>query len=498
MIRNSVPGSRVRSVLAFFGSLAVAGCAATPAPIAMPPDAAAIHAAERARGAFEGHRPLVRDSELAARISEIGLEAIAEAPLLAAGAREETTLHDGWRFLVLDDAKPEAFLFADRTIFVTRGALAALPGEPALVELFGSAAATFASGAFRSPSAGSLVEQPLPLVLPLEPDPERPTDEAAAPDPSRDRWFDLLDGLLFGEPAEFGVADGSDLLLPQADFRLSLLDESSFEPVGRGVFRASRKGEPLRLTVREIPVVQGLTQPSATGFDAAGGGFDAAGGGFDAAAGGVAAAGVAAHRAQLAVLAAHLRTTADCHGAEATFVEAFRVRGFTAVRSRVQPLANEGPRERAGENPAAAAGSCGGAPSLPAGSASGTLAGEPAGLLALFRSRASLVEVSLDCARRRFDACEALFLEVLGSADRLWDTPVPGPLRITALAVGGSGSVRDALERLAAEGRIDGPPGAVEFLNRGWLDDQLGPGDRLLILSRSGQAAAPEAGGRDP
>ena len=484
MIRNSVPGSRVRSVLGFFGSLAAAGCAATPAPIAMPPDAAAIHAAERARGAFEGHRPLVRDSELGARISEIGLEAIAEAPLLAAGAREETTLHDGWRFLVLDDAKPEAFLFADRTIFVTRGALAALPGEPALVELFGSAAATFASGGFRSPSAGNLVEQPLLLVLPLEPDPERPTDEAAAPDTSRDRWFDLLDGLLFGEPAEFGVADGLGLLLPQADFRLSLPDESSFEPVGRGVFRASRKGEPLRLTVREIPVVQGLTQPSATGFDAAAGGFDAA--------------GVAAHRAQLAVLAAHLRRTADCHGAEATFVEAFRVRGFTAVRSRVQPLANEGPRERAGENPAAAAGSCGGAPSLPAGSASGTLAGEPAGLLALFRSRASLVEVSLDCARRGFDACEALFLEVLGSADRLWDTPVPGPLRITALAVGGSGPVRDALERLAAEGRIDGPPGAVEFLNRGWLDDQLGPGDRLLILSRSGQEAAPEAGGRDP
>ena len=505
MIRNSVPGSRIRSVLAFFGSLAAAGCAATPAPIAMPPDAAAIHAAERARGEFEGHRPLVRDPELAARISEIGLEAIAEAPLLAAGAREETTLHDGWRFLVLDDAKPEAFLFADRTIFVSRGALAALPGEPALVELFGSAAATFASGTFRSPSAGDLVEQPLPLVLPLEPDPERPTDEAAAPDTSRDRWFDLLDGLLFGEPAEFGVADGSGLLLPQADFRLSLPDENSFEPVGRGVFRASRKGEPLRLTVREIPVGQGLTQPSATGFDAAGGGFDAAAGGFDAAAGGfdaaaggVAAAGVAAHRAHLAALAAHLRRTADCHGAEATFVEAFRVRGFSAVRSRVQPLANEGPRERAGKNPATAAGSCGGAPSLPADAASGTHAGEPAGLLALFRSKASLVEVSLDCARRRFDACEALFLEVLGSADRLWDTPVPGPLRITALAVGGSGSARDALDRLAAEGRIDGPPGAVEFLNRGWLDDQLGSGDRLLILSRSGQEAAPEAGGRDP
>ena len=73
---------------------------------------------------------------------------------------------------------------------------------------------------------------------------------------------------------------------------------------------------------------------------------------------------------------------------------------------------------------------------------------EPAGLLALFRSRASLVEVSLDCARRRFDACEALFLEVLGSADRLWDTPVPGPLRITALAVGG--------ERIGT--RRPGPP----------------------------------------
>ena len=448
----------------------------------MPPDAAAIHAAELARGAFEGHRPLVRDPGLAARIAEIGLEAIAKTPLLAAGAREEATLQDGWRFFVLDDAEPEAFLFADRTVFVSRGALAALPGEPALVELFRSAAATFASGAFRAPEAGGLVEQPLPLVLPLEPDPERPTVEAAGGDASRDRWFDLLDGLLFGEPAEFGVADGSGLLLPQADFRLALPEESSFEPVGRGVFRASRKGEPLRLTVREIPMADGLAQPSATGFDAAG----------------TDAAGVAAHRANLAALGAHLRRTADCHGAEATFIEAFRVRGFTAVRSRILPLANEGRSARAGENPAAAPGSCGEAPSLPTDSASGTLTGEPAGLIALFRSKASLVEVSLDCARRRFDACEALFLEVLGSADRLWDLPVPGPLRITALTAGEEGSVRDILNRLAGEGRIDGPAAAVEFLNRGWLDEQLGPGDRLLILSRTGQGAVPEAGGRDP
>ena len=106
--------------------------------------------------------------------------------------------------------------------------------------------------------------------------------------------------------------------------------------------------------------------------------------------------------------------------------------------------------------------------------------------------------MSLECARRRFDACEALFLDVLGSADRLWDTPVPGPLRITALAAGEAGSVRDALRRLAAEGRIDGPFVAVEFLNRGWLDEQLGPGDRVLILSRSRQTPPLDARGREP
>ena len=489
----------------------------------MPPDAAAIHAAERARGAFESRRPLVRDPELAAGISEIGLEAIGESPLLAARDGEEAALKEGWRFLVLDDPEPEAFLFADRTVFVSRGALAALPGEPALVELFRSAATTFASGAFRPVAAGGLIEQPVPLVLPADPDPESPAAGVA----SRDRWADLLDGLLFGEPAEFGVADGSELLLPQADVRFSLPEKSAFEAAGRGVFRATRGGEPLGLTVRETVGADAGTASGSSGADAG---------------------GMASNRAQLADLGARLRATADCRDAEATFIEAFRVRGFTAVRSRLHPVPDEDRSEGAGESPAevnslwwnpgerrerrgarltrrvreeylvyfdrnatqngakrsgsdgmdrrsnaawvspqAVKGACGEAPSLPAGSASEA----PAGLIALFRSEASLVEVSLECARRRFDACEALFLDVLGSADRLWDTPVPGPLRITALAPGEAGSVRDALRRLAAEGRIDGPFVAVEFLNRGWLDEQLGPGDRVLILSRSRQTPAP-------
>ena len=84
---------------------------------------------------------------------------------------------------------------------------------------------------------------------------------------------------------------------------------------------------------------------------------------------------------------------------------------------------------------------------------------------------------------------------MLGSADRLWDTPVPGPLRIAAVDAGESGSVREALGRLAAEGRIDAGLAAVEFLNRGWLEERLGPGERVLILSRDREQGA-DAGGR--
>ena len=404
----------------------------------MPPDAAAVHAAERARAAFEDQRPLVQDPDLAAQLAEIGNEALAETPLLAAREGEAATLRQGWRFAVLDDPEPEAFLFADRTVFVTRGALAALPDEPALAALFRSAATTFASGAFRPVTAGELVEQPLSLLLPAEPGAGGPAEGA----PSRDRWVDLLDGLLFGQPAEYGVADGRELLLPRADFRLSLPGRSAFEPADRGVFRATRQGEWVGLTVRETPAAAGT----------------AAGGN-----------GVAAHRAELAGLGTRLREAAGRQGAEVTFVEAFRVRGFAGVRGRLHPAPDQNSEAASRQVP---------------------------GLLALVPSRESLVEVTLDCGRRQFDACEAWFLEVLGSADRLWDTPVPGPLTIAAVPVGESGSARDALGRLAAEGRIDAPLAAVEFLNRGWLEEPLGSGERVLILSRDRERTAADAGGR--
>ena len=404
----------------------------------MPPDAAAVHAAERARTAFEDHRPLVQDPDLAARIAEIGREALTGTPLLAGREGEAAPLREGWRFAVLDDPEPEAFLFADRTVFVSRGALAALPGEPALAALFRSAATTFASGAFRPETAGELVEQPLSLVLPAEPAAGGPADGV----PSRDRWVALLDGLLFGQPTEYGVADGRDLLLPRADFRLSLPDRSAFEPAERGVFRATRNTESVGLTVRETP---------AAGSSPVGGN------------------GVPAHRAELAELGARLQEAAAREAAEVAFLEVFRVRGFTGVRGRLHP-AREGD--------------------------SGEASGQIPGLLALVPARESVVEVSLDCGRRSFDACEAWFLEVLGSADRLWDTPVPGPLRITAVAAGASGSVREALGRLAADGRIDAGLAAVEFLNRGWLEDPLGPGERVLILSRNPAGTAADSGGR--
>ena len=402
----------------------------------MPPDAAAVHAAERSRAAFEDRRPLVEDPDLAARIAEIGREAIAGIPLFEG---EAATLREGWRIAVLDDPDPEAFLFADRTVFVSRGALAALPGEPALAALLRSAGTTFASGAFRPVTAGELVEQPLSLVLPAETDAGSPTDAAG----SRDRWVDLLDGLLFGPAAEFGVADGRELLLPRADLRLSLPDGSAFEPVDRGVFRAIRQGEWTGLTVREIP--------AAAGAATAGGN------------------GVAAHRAELAGLGARLREAAARKAAGLTFVEAFRVRGFTGVRGRLHPAPDADPGQASVQGP---------------------------NLLALVPAREYIVEVSLDCGRRRFDACEAWFSEVLASADRLWDTPVPGPLRIAAVAAGESGSVRKALGRLAAEGRIDAGLATVEFLNRGWLEQPPGPGGRVLILSRSREGTASAAGGR--
>ena len=439
--------------------------------MAIPPDAAAIHAADRARSAFEGRRPLTQGTDLAAGITAMGREALAEVPLLAARDGETASLGEGWRFAVLDDPEPEAVLFADRTVFVSRGALAALPGEPALRELFRAAATTFASGAFRPGTGGELAEQPLSLVLPVEPAPESPGEGAA----NRDRWLDLLDGLIFGHPAEYGVAEGPDLLLPRADVRISLSGSGAFEPLGRGVFRATRGGTPLGLMVREIPAAEA---PDAATDEGAGGN------------------GVAAHRYYLEDLSARLHATADCHGAEATFVEVFRVRGFTAVRGRFHPAAN-------GEEAQGADGGSGGDRALEdCGEVPGVVAvsgpGAPAGLVALFRSQDSLVEVSLDCGRRRFGDCEALFLEVLGSADRLWDTPVPGPLRITAVTPGEGGSVRDALRRLASEGRMDAPLAAVEFLNRGWLDETLGPGERVFILSRSRPGSAPDAGGREP
>ncbi|MXW38253.1 MAG: hypothetical protein F4Z65_08325 [Acidobacteria bacterium] len=438
MTRKPASGPHAASVLPLLFSLAAAGCATTSGPRAIPPDAAAIHAAERARGSFEDQRPLVEDPDLTARITAIGREALAGTPLLSGREGEAAPLREGWRFAVLDDPEPEAFLFADRTVFVSRGALAALPGEPALALLFRSAATTFASGAFRPETAGELVEQPLSLVLPAEPAAGSPADGA----PSRDRWVDLLDGLLFGEPAEYGVADGQVLLLPRADFRLSLPDRSAFEPAERGVFRATRNTESVGLTVRETP---------AAGPGPVGGN------------------GVTAHRAELADLGARLREAAAREAAELTFPEAFRVRGFTGVRGRLHPAREGDPGEASRQTP---------------------------GLMAVVPAGESLVEVSLDCGRWRFDACEAWFLEVLGSADRLWDTPVPGPLRITAVAAGESGSVREALGRLAAAGRIDAGLPAVEFLNRGWLEEPLGPGERVLILSRNPAAAAADSGGR--
>ena len=396
--------------LVFLAGLAAGGCAIAPRPRAIPPDSAAIAAAGPARSEFERRRRIVADEDLATRVSEIGRRAV-EAALPTAG------LTGDWRFAVLDAPEPGAFLFADRRVFVSRGALAALPGEPALEELFRGAAAMFAGGRFRSPGDGALVEQPVRVPLP---------EAGASPGPGRDRWLDLLDGLVFGEPPEFGVADGSRLLLPAADFRLFLPDGVAFESTDRGVFAAGRSGEATGLMVRQLPPPEGIRPPDGD---------------------------LAAERALIDDLGERLNARAARDGREAALVEAFRVRGFTGVRARLRAAADPG-------------------------------ADPPSGLIALFLAPGALVEASLECLRRPFRICEAEFLEVLGGADRLWDTPVPGPLRLRALPVPEAGPTRRVLGRLAAAGRSDVSARVLFELNRGWLDEELSPADRVLIVSR--------------
>lgn len=442
-----------RGATVLLPALVAGACATAGGPAAVIPDSAAIAAAATARAGFEARFPVILDPELTAGIAEIGHRAVAGSPRIAA-APPSAGLAEGWRFLILDRSEPEVFLFADRNLFLSRGVLAELSGEPALEELFRGAAETYAAGGFRSGPGGALSEQPLRLPLPSAPGPPREArtgggERSAGGSPGaashRDRWLDLVDGLVFGEPPEFGAADGRELWLPRADLRLALRPGARFEPAARGEFSASRFGEPIGLTVRER---QPFGIPAGADLDT--------------------------ERLAYRVLAARLAAAASEAGQHTALAEVFRVRGFSGVRARLFD---------------------GAARSVDPSRPDGLPSRAPAGLVALLRAPGALVEVALDCAGRGLEDCEALFVEVLESADRLWGAPLPEPLRLTVWPVAAGGPARAVLGRLAAEGRSAVSARVLFFLNRGWLEEQLTAGDRVLIVSRERRAVARAARG---
>ncbi len=437
--------------------LAFSSCAFSPRSLSMPPDAAAVAAAGRARPGFEARYRTLADDELSAGLAAIGRRAIA-------GAVSSSGSADGWRFVVLDHAEAEAFLFADRHLFLSRGALAELSGEPALEALFRSAAAIYAGGGFRSAGGQALLEQPLRLPMPAKEPPGAGERQAGGQgegaSASRADWLDLLDGLVFGHPPERGMSDGRGLLLPAADLRLSLPGGARFQPLGPGEFVASRAGEPIGLTVRTAPLPEAPDPPMDGDLDR--------------------------ERRFHRELASGLRTLAESSGQESALAEVFRVRGFSGIRARLhEPIAD---RTASGAPPVR---------QVPeAAEIRETRETRPAGLIALLGSAGGPVEVRLDCDGRSFDGCEALFLEILHSADRLRDAPLPGPLRLSARPLPRGGSVRRALARLAGSGRSEVTERVLFALNRGWLDEELMAGERVLLVCRDrerGGGGAPPA-----
>ncbi len=177
------------------------GCAGVRGPT--PPDAAAVAEGLRARSEIENTLPRWPDTSLGERIARM--------VAIPAGA-------EPWRVVVTDRPVPEAVLFADRTVHLSRGALVSLAGPEALQGLFRLAEAAYGTG-FRDPETRILEPQPVALHLT-----EDPRDvESAGED-----WVDLLDGLAFGEPARLGAERDGEVFLPGAGLRLRLPEGFSF------------------------------------------------------------------------------------------------------------------------------------------------------------------------------------------------------------------------------------------------------------------------------
>ncbi len=347
-----------------------------------------------------------------------------------------------WELVLLDSPDEEAYLFADGAIYLTRGLLPALGSMDRLEALLGEASRLYLSGAFRPGPDRELVAQPLRLVIP-EGDP-------AALGESREAWLELLDGLPYGHAPEFGAAIGGELRLPLADLRLTVPDGMRLEPRGRGHFAGLATGEEA-LPALEVRADAGLGSPTAPAAGARSEpGGDGFGGDFPS---------PAEERALLGRLADLLSGSAASAGRALDTLEAIRVRGFTGVRARW----------RDGPPPASAD------------------PGMPAGLAAVLATPGPPVEFWFACGPRPFAVCEAEFLAVIRTAERMFRPPLPGWRRLAAVPVDEAGPARAALEERAASGAAAAPLAALFELNRDWLDSRLDAGDRVLVVVRDGE-----------
>ena len=554
-----VPRGALLPGLLLWGSVGL-GCAAgafgrDPFPVSLP-DAAALAAGARARADFEAANPLYPDPALAAGVEEIGRRAVREirsqvgsgkgggrAPEpggsggsgSAAGGAGEAE----WTFSVTDRSSPEAFVFADRAVFVSRGALAALGGEEALESLFRAAVLRYFGGGFRS-SGGDLVEQPVRLAVRSAVEPpssgpgsgealtnERATgegssagaaaagngvaapvtgEERGAERAAAERWVSLLDGLALGEPPGRGGARGRDLFLPAAGMRLRAPAGFLFVP-GVDGRQVAERDSGAGLLVVEHP--------------ASGGGPGNPSGGTGEGSGPAADSRLEAERQRQRSFDARLRQGPDAERIE--FTEQVRVRGFLGVLARLrsgpaapsagEPAAGaedgEEDGERAGEDGTTRGSPVDGASAASFPDARNTPDGEvaPPGYRALLRTAPAVVEIRFDCddpagepagdraGEHPSAACENSFMEMLRSVARLPAAGAPGWLRLRAVSVERRQSAEEALRAFVAAGESDVPLSVLRELNRGSRGRSLSPGDRLLVAVRDpagGSGARPQ------
>lgn len=555
------------------------GCAAgalgrDPLPSLLP-DAAAVAAAARARARFEAAHPPYPDPALVARVGEIGRRAVPEgssrrspdgrgaADAASRGAAEANGSvgdgegpggEEGWVFSVTDRSSPEAHLFADRAVFLSRGALAVLGSEAALESLFRAAAERYAAGGFRS-SDGAPVEQPLRWPVERLPGgsfaPEHlPSggwavpaaaggnggagltdgarlggdgEDRESPGDAAERWVSMLDGLTLGEPPNRGGGRGRDLFLPAAGIRLRAPAGFLFAP-GAGGRHVAERGSGAALAVSETSPPAVVGNPAAAASEPP----------VDVPAAG-AAGPFEAERRLVRALGRRLRR--EDRAGRIEFVEKVRVRGVVGVLARLRAV-DPADDIAVSEREAARSSSVGAVVAEPVtpdrtvadrippesspseGIADGAetrgavgelspgpvLPGPTPGYRALLRTPRKLVEISFACgdsARdRRADpasavpgpACENSFMEMVRSVERLPAAATPGWLRLRAVSVERRQSVGAALRAFAAEGRSDVPLSVLRELNRGRPGGSVAPGDRLLVARRD-PAGEPEGAG---